>query len=260
MSENELEKVEEKQGISIFGTLSPQASMSKAVEIADMMKDLILDKNMFTNIHDKKYVHCEGWTTMGALLGVFAHIVDVEDLSHPEEGMYRYRALCEVKNIQGQVISKAESECSNDEKSKTKWENYALRSMAETRAISKTLRICIGWIMKLAGYEVTPAEEMEKSIIDVTPAPVINPANGEVDVYETELAKECPKPEGMTVKDHKKKEIEYLGKVLKLSLDEFKEKVFAGDFDTAHQNKITEVRNMLMNVWARGLEYKKIAP
>jgi hypothetical protein len=32
--------------------------------------------------------------------------------------------------------------------------------MAQTRAVAKALRLCLGWIMALAGYEATPAEEM----------------------------------------------------------------------------------------------------
>jgi hypothetical protein len=32
--------------------------------------------------------------------------------------------------------------------------------MATTRAKSKAYRNCLGWVMKLAGYSGTPAEEM----------------------------------------------------------------------------------------------------
>jgi hypothetical protein len=44
-----------------------------------------------------------------------------------------------------------------------KWsrrDDYALRSMAETRAESRAWRKAIGWIVHLAGYNPTPAEEM----------------------------------------------------------------------------------------------------
>ena len=34
--------------------------------------------------------------------------------------------------------------------------------MAQTRAIGKAYRNVIGWVMKLAGYEATPSEEMAK--------------------------------------------------------------------------------------------------
>jgi hypothetical protein len=33
--------------------------------------------------------------------------------------------------------------------------------MSQTRAIGKAYRIYLGWIMKMAGFESTPLEEME---------------------------------------------------------------------------------------------------
>ena len=39
--------------------------------------------------------------------------------------------------------------------------DYALRSMSQTRATSKALRLPLGFVVALAGYEVTPAEEAE---------------------------------------------------------------------------------------------------
>jgi hypothetical protein len=33
--------------------------------------------------------------------------------------------------------------------------------MAQTRAVGKAFRMKIGWLLKIAGYETTPAEEMD---------------------------------------------------------------------------------------------------
>ncbi len=52
--------------------------------------------------------------------------------------------------------------CSNKEARKRSFDEYAILSMAQTRAIGKAYRNKIGWIMKLAGYESTPSEEMTK--------------------------------------------------------------------------------------------------
>lgn len=69
--------------------------------------------------------------------------------------------------LDGACISRASAECgSDDEKDrygKAIWANrpkYARRSMAQTRATGKACRLAFSWIMSLAGYEVTPAEEM----------------------------------------------------------------------------------------------------
>jgi hypothetical protein len=45
--------------------------------------------------------------------------------------------------------------------------------MTQTRAIGKAYRNVIGWVMKTAGHEVTPAEEMARGG-DVTSTPVVN--------------------------------------------------------------------------------------
>ena len=57
-------------------------------------------------------------------------------------------------------VGAAESMCSRSE---SKWktsDDYAVRSMAQTRAVSKALRLPLGFIMELAGYSATPAEEI----------------------------------------------------------------------------------------------------
>lgn len=42
--------------------------------------------------------------------------------------------------------------------------------MAQTRAVSKVCRIALSWIMTLAGYEPTPAEEIGNSITETEKA------------------------------------------------------------------------------------------
>ena len=46
------------------------------------------------------------------------------------------------------------------EKSWAGRDDFALRSMAQTRATSKALRMPLGFVVTLAGYLATPAEEM----------------------------------------------------------------------------------------------------
>jgi hypothetical protein len=78
-----------------------------------------------------------------------------------------------------QVISSAEAMCLDDEpkwstrpvyeyrdgeRTKVGEENvplFQLRSMAQTRACAKALRNVLAWIVVLAGYAPTPAEEMD---------------------------------------------------------------------------------------------------
>ena len=50
--------------------------------------------------------------------------------------------------------------CSNKESGKKFYQEFAIMSMAQTRAIGKAYRNCLAWIIRAAGYEPTPAEEM----------------------------------------------------------------------------------------------------
>jgi hypothetical protein len=51
--------------------------------------------------------------------------------------------------------------CSNKEGSKKFFDEYAILSMAQTRAVGKAFRNQLAWLMKAAGFEATPAEEMD---------------------------------------------------------------------------------------------------
>ena len=76
------------------------------------------------------------------------------------------------------VVAIAQSMCTNDEmqwntRPKYEWKDgkkvklgdepvptFQRRSMAQTRACSKALRLAVGWVLGLAGYAATAAEEM----------------------------------------------------------------------------------------------------
>ena len=71
--------------------------------------------------------------------------------------------------------------CSRGERTWAKRDDYALRSMAQTRAISKAMRGPLGFVMTLAGFEATPLEEMPDGDAPTRgsssqPAPEFDPA------------------------------------------------------------------------------------
>jgi hypothetical protein len=63
--------------------------------------------------------------------------------------------------LAGQTVGAAEAMCTTNEGRWRKADPYAVRSMAQTRAVSKALRLPLGFIMQLAGYSPTPAEEID---------------------------------------------------------------------------------------------------
>jgi hypothetical protein len=182
--ENEIETegvmVQPKQNITLLGAGSPKEQIARATEIADAVSAVIMQKKLFTVMggNEKKYVHCEGWTTMGALLGCFPRITETKEI---EPG--RFLAVCEIYTATGHLISRGEAEADIKEQLKLRsgdfkdrWnDKYAVRSMAQTRATSKAFRIGFSWIMVLAGYAPTPAEEMKEEE-EISHPPAAEPA------------------------------------------------------------------------------------
>jgi hypothetical protein len=93
-------------------------------------------------------------------------ITETTDLTRrgtePGQVEIKYMAKCEVRNINtGQLVATGVAICSNFEHSKKRFDEYAILSMAQTRAIGKAYRNLLAWLMKAAGFEATPAEEMD---------------------------------------------------------------------------------------------------
>jgi len=139
---------------ALFGTTEPTEVIDRAGKVADALKSVIVRQKLTSNIQGKEYVRCEGWTLLGSMLGVYPVNVWTRETANGWE------ARVEARTRDGAVVGAAEAMCTKDE---PRWKNadaYALRSMAQTRATSKALRMPLGFVMTLAGYEATPAEEM----------------------------------------------------------------------------------------------------
>jgi hypothetical protein len=136
---------------------SPRDLVARGTELAKALADVIEQQQLFVVISQRKYVKVEGWLTLGAMLGV----VPVEDYLRrlPEnEGFEAKINLIRAKD--GGLVGSASAECTFKERTWKTRDSYSLRSMAITRATGKAFRLSFGWIMKLANYEATPAEEM----------------------------------------------------------------------------------------------------
>lgn len=134
----------------------PKELLKVASEAADALASVIASKKLFSTISGRQYVRVEGWTTLATMMGCLPREVSV---SRDEKGTYT--ATVELVRMGDQaVLTRASAECGMDEPTWAKRADYARRSMAVTRATSKACRIAFSWVMVLAGYEVTPAEEI----------------------------------------------------------------------------------------------------
>ena len=146
-----------------LGTLhvAPEAVIERATAISKALAKVIEDRKLYKKIGQKRHVLVEGWNTLGAMVGISPKEREVKK-SIDEHGIIEYEAYIDlVRNDDGKVIGGASSICRTSENN---WNNkplYAVRSMAVTRATGKAFRLKLSWIMELAGFSPTPAEEMD---------------------------------------------------------------------------------------------------
>lgn len=142
--------------IQIFSLDKPQQSL----QVAEILQKFVNEKKLVSNIKGKMYPQVEAWQFAGSQLGLYPELVSVEDIGRDSE--IRYGAWVEIKKISdGSVVAKGYAICSNKEASKRTFDEYAICSMAQTRAVGKAFRMLLSWLMKAAGFEATPAEEMD---------------------------------------------------------------------------------------------------
>lgn len=124
--------------------------------LAHVVKDNVLDQTI--SIQGKRYIKVEGW---GMLANAAGFIPGVAEVRPEGDG---YVATAELRKADtGVVVAKAEGFCGRDE---PRWKNapaYAIRSMAQTRALSKVVRSALASVVPLMGVSdlsATPAEEV----------------------------------------------------------------------------------------------------
>jgi hypothetical protein len=159
--------------VSLFGTNDPAGVVEAARAAAIPLVDVIRKQKLSVKIGPSEHVRVEGWTLLGSMLGVFPVCVWTRQLMR-DDREFGWEARVEAHTRSGEVVGAAESQCTRDE-NQWSWEptgkngqklsprdDYALRSMAQTRATSKALRQPLGFVMQLAGFNPTPAEEMPR--------------------------------------------------------------------------------------------------
>jgi len=136
-----------------------------STEAADLCKEIVLATSV--TIQRRQYVPVEGWQAIAIAHGCAAASRDVQRV---DGGV---RAIGEVRRMSdGQLISTAEGFVGEDEavwfggqidnKSYPKRAEYAIRAMAQTRAISRACRSAFAHVVVMMnkGLATTPAEEV----------------------------------------------------------------------------------------------------
>lgn len=136
----------------------PADMIEHATRLATALKDIVERQKLYTVISGKKFPQVEAWMTIGRMDNVVAR--EAERPIRNEDGSYE--GFVELVRLSdGMVIGRASALCGTpDDRPWATRGEPARRSMAVTRATSRAFRQQYSWIMALAGYMPTPAEEM----------------------------------------------------------------------------------------------------
>lgn len=136
----------------------PQEVLADAQKAAKALAEVVRNKKKPVIMNGEQYLEFEDWQTVAKFYGVTAKVISTEYISFGE--VHGFEAKAVAINRYGMEISGAEAMCLNDEPNWKSKPLFQLRSMAQTRACSKSLRNVLAWVVVLAGYKPTPAEEM----------------------------------------------------------------------------------------------------
>lgn len=138
---------------------TPFQSLEQAQIAAKALMTVVNNKKKPIIVNGEQYLEYEDWQTVGQF---FRYSVRTGSAEYIEiNGVPGARARADLIDMRsGLVIGGAEAVCLKDEAT---WGNkpwFQLASMAQTRAGAKAFRNRLSWVVVLAGYKPTPAEEI----------------------------------------------------------------------------------------------------
>lgn len=195
-----LAKIQPQDGGTLSLWKSPEIVLAEARTAANALMTVIAQKKDPVKFGGEQYIEREDWGTVAAFFKCSARMVENSVTYVTYGDAYGFEATCECIDQFDRVLSRATSMCLSDEdnwgkvpvyedeldehgkKIFMKFENpkpggpkgyfkkkqvgekpkplFQLRSMAQTRAEAKCLKSVFGYVVVLAGYKATVAEEM----------------------------------------------------------------------------------------------------
>jgi hypothetical protein len=150
--------------VSIYRSMDPDKQLAEARARAKVLVEVVQEQGLAKKFGSspKPHVFVEGWQFLASQFGLVPSIEWTRELldgASKEVGWEARSSLTKLSD--GQVIAYAEAECRTTEPNWKGRPSYAVRSMAQTRAVSKVCRIALSSVMVMAGFNATPAEEMD---------------------------------------------------------------------------------------------------
>lgn len=162
-----------------YAILNPEIPMSVKIDVASnvatCLKHLIETQGLVKTGLNKQnpkeaYVLVEGWEVLGTMLGIVPVTEIIGEQTNKQgrvigydarASLYRNPVIENGEIVGGELISRTEASA---DKHGFQKDLPSIKSMAQTRALGKCYRMALSWIMKMAGYSGTPAEEMNSFV------------------------------------------------------------------------------------------------
>lgn len=148
---------------------SPVDVFARADQVVSLMASRCVGPSFIASIGGRKYPLVTWWTSVGAALGLTTIEVSNTRLDRPGSEVC-YEAVVEIRHGD-RVVGRGSAICSSKEKRWQRAEEFAVRSMAATRATGKAYRLSCSWIATMAGLEETTAEEYEGAVRSASSEP-----------------------------------------------------------------------------------------
>ena len=141
----------------------------------------------------QRYIKNPGWLIMAGAAGF---VVSGGEVKREGEGFIAKAYL--RRSDTGVIVAEAEGFCSKEEKRWKHADEYAVRSMAQTRAASKVCKLALAACVPLMGIKnlsATPAEEVPPGGFDLNTDKYEEPSKAEIKEITARLAEEKKTPD-----------------------------------------------------------------
>lgn len=187
--------------------LPPTAELVRqSSDVAGLCKAIVTKTAL--EIQGRKFVRVEGWQSIATAHGCIASSCDVKQTEQGTSARGEIRRMSD-----GQLLATAEGFVGIDEptwyggeaangKTLPKRPDYAIRAMAQTRAISRACRSAFAHVVVLmdAGLSTTPAEEVPEGGFNDAPEPRREPER-----KPAESSGQTTTSKGITITKHEEK-------------------------------------------------------
>ncbi len=164
------------EGNEMFETRHPDSVLGEAALVGRAVDRLVRQRpDLVHVIGGRRHPRFELLQIVAAMFRCTARVTETRRISAPDG----WEAVAEVVHVPtGTIVARGEGMCTVDEplwRARMRYEirggqriaageepvsDHQRRAMAQTRACSRALRLALGWVLGLAGYEPTAAEEL----------------------------------------------------------------------------------------------------